>query len=413
MTSTPQSRPGSGAALLEPGGAWKGLAGFLLSGLLFSFLGVILPIWRHHLTEDYVTAGNYFLAMNLGILVSVGIARLAVGRGLSLILALACGLACSALVYLAFLSPAAWTGWRIAGIFVLGCGAGLLNLGVLRAISPLYRREPAATVNLAGAMFGIGCVLMAVLVAGTYYAYTVTAILLLVALFPAIFIPIYAKARFGSDPEGRQPTLAQAFADFRSPGAVLFALLLFFQFGNEWTVAGWLPLFLIQRLGISPENSLILLALYWVALLVGRVVIYAILPSVASGKVLMASVPAALFGCTMLLSTDNLFGAAVGTILVGGGFASVYPWVIEKIGVRFPYYHPGFFNGIFSFALTGGMLAPWSLGLFTDLWGIRVVMLLPLLGTLMVFILLMLIWAEARFGSLSGTAGAQNKRMGV
>ena len=34
---------------------------------------------------------------------------------------------------------------------------------------------------------------------------------------------------------------------FRSPGAVLFALLLFIQFGNEWSIAGWLPLFLIRR----------------------------------------------------------------------------------------------------------------------------------------------------------------------
>jgi len=30
-------------------------------------------------------------------------------------------------------------------------------------------------------------------------------------------------------------------ADFRSPGAVLFALLLFCQFGNEWSIAGGYP----------------------------------------------------------------------------------------------------------------------------------------------------------------------------
>ena len=56
--------------------------------------------------------------------------------------------------------------------------------------------------------------------------------------------------------------MRQAFADFRSLAAVLFALLLFVQFGNEWAIAGWLPLFLIQRLGISPESSLMLLAAY-------------------------------------------------------------------------------------------------------------------------------------------------------
>jgi fucose permease len=75
----------------------------------------------------------------------------------------------------------------------------------------------------------------------------------------------------------------------------------------------------------------------------------------------------------------------------------VYPLVVEKIGGRFPYYRPGFFNGIFSIGLTGGLLAPWSLGFFTDAWGIGAVMKLPLLGTLMVVLLLVAIWAEARF----------------
>ena len=78
----------------------------------------------------------------------------------------------------------------------------------------------------------------------------------------------------------------------RSPGAVLFSLLLFFQFGNEWAVAGWLPLFLIQRLGISPATSLLMLALYWLALLVGRVVAQWILPRVRHARLLVWSVPA-------------------------------------------------------------------------------------------------------------------------
>jgi MFS transporter, FHS family, glucose/mannose:H+ symporter len=407
MAPVTPDRIAAGQSLFETGAAWKALTGFFLSGLLFSFLGVILPVWGHHLVEDYVRAGNYFLAMNLGILAALGAAR-ALGRGrLAAVLALACALACAALLYLAFLPPATPAWQQFAGIFVLGCGAGLLNIGVFRAISPLYRHNPAATINLAGAMFGAGCVLMAVLVAGTYYVYTVTSILILLALLPGMFIPIYARARFAPEESGPHPSFRQAFSDFRSPAAVLFALLLFFQFGNEWSIAGWLPLFLIQRLGISPESSLMMLATYWLALLVGRVAVIAVLPSISRGKLLMGSVVAALFGCTILISTDNRFGAVVGILLVGGGFASVYPLVVEKIGGRFPYYHPGFFNGIFSFALTGGMLAPWSLGFFTSLWGIRVAMALPLLGTLMVFLLLVLIWAEAKFGGTLARSAAQ------
>ncbi len=386
------------ASVLEAGTARRGLAGFFLSGLLFSFLGVILPVWQHHITGDYLMVGTYFLFMNLGILTAPGSARLVRRYNLSAALALGCGLACVALVYMALLPPGTSPWWRTIGIFLLGCGAGLLNMGVFRAITPLYRHDPAATVNLVEALFGVGCIVMTVLVAGTFYVYTVTSILILAALLPGFFTVIYARTRFPAARTEREPSLKQAFADFRSPAAVLLALLLFFQFGNEWAVAGWLPLFLIQRLGISPESSLTLLAAYWFALLVGRVAVFSLLPSARRGKVLMISVLAALFGCTILTWTDNVFGAVVGILLVGGGFASVYPLVVERIGGRFPYYHPGFFNGIFSFALTGGLLAPWSLGFFTTLWGIQVAMLLPLAGTLMVFVLLILIWAEAAFG---------------
>ena len=88
----------------------------------------------------------------------------------------------------------------------------------------------------------------------------------------------------------------------------------------------------------------------------------AILPRVRHGRLLMGSVLAAIFGCLILFSTNNAFGAATGAFFVGAGFASIYPLVAEAIGRRFPYYHPGFFNGIFSFALVGGLVAPATLG---------------------------------------------------
>ena len=72
------------------------------------------------------------------------------------------------------------------------------------------------------------------------------------------------------------------------------------------------------------------------------------------------------------------------------------PLVAEKIGHRFTYYHPGLFNGIFSFAMVGAMLSPWLLGYAADAWGVGVVMALPLLGTFMVFILTLLIWLESK-----------------
>jgi fucose permease len=188
-------------------------------------------------------------------------------------------------------------------------------------------------------------------------------------------------------------------SELRSPGAVLLSLLLFFQFGNEWAIAGWLPLFLSQRLGISPATSIGMLALYWLALLVGRVGAQWILPRVRHSRLLLASVLASVFGCTVLIATDNRFGAVAGILMLGAAFAPVYPLVVERIGHRYPHFHPGFHNGIFSFAIAGGLLAPCTLGYFASYWGVQIVMGLPLAGSIMVFILLLLIGLEARLSS--------------
>ncbi len=373
----------------------KALSGLLISGLLFGFLGAILPAWGYHLTTDFGTVGNYFLSLSMGVIVATEAAgRMLLKRGIAFLMIAACALACAALLYLAFAPAAAW--WRIAGLFLIGFSAGLLNTAVMHAISPAYDRDPAATANIGGISFGTGCLAVTVLVAGTFYAYTVTSILILIALFPGFFAVWYACGSFGQPVIARTPTLAQFLRDLRSPGAILLAALLFFQFGNEWSIAGWLPIFLIRRLGASPKLALILLAIFWVALIVGRLAAVALLPRVRHGQFLLISAAEAVFGCLLLLATNNAFGALIGTLLVGCGFAAIYPLIAERIGGQFPDFRPGFFNGIFSIALTGAMLAPWTLGHLADVWGVGVVMALPLAGTCMVFVLVLLIWLEAK-----------------
>jgi fucose permease len=216
------------------------------------------------------------------------------------------------------------------------------------------------------------------------------------ALVPATFALLYSKVPSGLPSRPVHADVLQAFQDLRSLSAVLFALTLLFQFGNEWSIAGWLPLFLIRRVGLNPASALLVLAWYWLCLLLGRVVAVALLSRVRHGRILACSVGAAFLGCLILFFTDNAFGASTGACFVGIGFASIYPLVAEQIGRRFRHYHPGFFNSIFSLASLGGCVAPAALGYAAEAYGIGVVMAVPLLGTCMVVALLLLIWLESR-----------------
>jgi FHS family glucose/mannose:H+ symporter-like MFS transporter len=394
----PGRLPEEGA--LASSGSRRALAGFFISGLLLSFLGAILPSWQHHLSSEYGTIGLYFVGLISGILASVWISPSLIQRkGVGWTLAFACGAASSALLYLAFVSPPFSPWWRVAGMALIGCSAGILHTAIFNAISRIYRHDPVATVNLGGILFGLGCLTVALLVSGTFYAYSAPTIQVWIAIIPALFGWMYVRTRYAAHPVAHAPSPHAALMELRSPGAVLFSLLLFFQFGNEWAIAGWLPMFLSQRLGMSPSASLGMLALYWFALLIGRIVAQWMMPRVKHARLLVLSVLGAMFGSTVLMATDNRFGAVAGVLMLGGSFAPIYPLVVERIGHRFPSYHPGFYNGLFSFAIAGGLLAPCTLGWFASLWGIWVVMGLPLAGSFIVFLLLMLVWLEARFNT--------------
>jgi len=388
---------GTSTAIRFSGGG-RVLAGFLLSGFLMALLGAILPAWGYHRDPpQFIAVGNYFLSLAAGLVLAAVFSRPIMGRrGLTFQLVFACSLSCLALIFLALVSPSASTWLRAGGLLALGIGAGLLNVALFQGISGRYQGDAAGTVNRGGIWYGLGCLAVTLLVAGTFYAYSVPAILLTMAAAPAIFGYMYARTSYAPASEVAHPTLRQAIEDFRSPGAVLFAMLLFVQFGNEWSLAGWLPLFLIRRVGLSPSGSLVILSLYWLFLMIGRLAAVALLPRLRHAWLLFGSGLAAMFGCIILFFTNNSFGAAFAVFFIGAGYASIYPLVAEAIGRRFPYYHPGFFNGIFSLALVGGLMAPATLGYAADLAGVGVVIGIPLIGTITVIALLLLIWLESK-----------------
>lgn len=185
----------------------------------------------------------------------------------------------------------------------------------------------------------------------------------------------------------------------RGPGAILLALLVLIQFGNEWAVAGWLALFLSQRLGISPTTALWLLALYWFVLLAGRVAAQWALAHLPHPWLLVGAVAGSAFGSIVLMATNNVFGAMAGASLLAITFSPVYPLIVEKVDAKFPRYSPGFYRQGFTLALAGGFLSPAVAGAVASVWGIGSVMFWPLTGSIVVCVLAILVAVEARLST--------------
>jgi MFS family permease len=170
VNSVPNAPDNSGSLSNASGG--KALAGFLLSGFELALLGAILPAWGYHRDPpQFVAVGNYFLALAIGIVFAALVSRRIMDRrGLTFLLVSACALSCVSLAFLGMVSPPASEWWRVVGLFALGAGAGLLNLGLLQAISGRYRADAAGAVSRGGVWYGLGCLAATLLVAGTFYA---------------------------------------------------------------------------------------------------------------------------------------------------------------------------------------------------------------------------------------------------
>ncbi len=374
------------------------LAGFLLTGFLCASPGVWLPVWGYHIQTGYMAAGAYFLFLAAGIAIAVeGIAQIRFLPSIHRLRWIVCLVASAAMFLLAIL-PAAVAVWgRMFGFLIVGLSAGLLNVTLFDAIPAMYERNPGATASAAGVLFGSGCLFSALLAYWTLNGDSSTAFWIISALLPGIFAIVYACGVFPEpDPLGCA-SISQALAEFRSPAGVLLAFLIFFEFGSEWSIAGWLPVFLIHRVGISPGMSLLLLTVYWLALLVARIFAFRLFWNRVNWRSLLIAAWAALFGCIILLKTDNKFGAWTGILLAASGFAALTPLISRRIRDCFPNYHPGFFNGVFAFALAAGMLWPALLGMLVDSSGIWIVMAFPLLGAAAVCLLFLLMWLDRRF----------------
>ena len=377
---------------------WVG--GFLVVGVLIGLLGSLLIVWQYHIDTDPQLIGLHFLALNAGYVIAVAMAqRLLKCFSIRSIALAGCAIGFASLLGLSLLAPPVSAPLRMLGLGFVGWAGGALVAALLYVLEPRFEESPALVANLGGALFGCGCLLATLMAAVTYFAQSVQIETALLSLVPLIFFVLYAANKYPAalsavEHRAEQMAIRETLRDLRSVAAVLFSLLLFFQFGNEWAIAGWLPLFLIHKLGSNPVWAIFALAVYFAALTGGRFAARALLPRVNHRKLLLASTTVAMTGYLLLSFTPSMAGAWLAVIVIGAGFAPIYPLVAESLDTRFSY-HPGFYNGIFSIAITGAMSAPWLLGYVAAYLGMQYVMLIPFLGSIAVLILAFLIMLEA------------------
>jgi FHS family glucose/mannose:H+ symporter-like MFS transporter len=364
-------------------------AGMFVFGFVMAILGAILPSLFSEIDLNKSEAGNLFFTMNLSMLVISLLFGPVVDRfGFKIFLVL-CSL-CVAFAFFLFTTATNYTVVLIAAI-VLGFSGGGLNGGSNALTSDIYADRRAAALNLLGIFFGFGALTIPFLIGAFLERVGLDPILLFATFLSLVPFLLFMSVPFPRPKHEQGFPLRQAKSVIKHPLLWLCGLLLFFQSGNEFTAGGWISTFLNEHWGLSPITASFLLAGYWGALMSGRLVSSRIVERIRSETLILGSGLLSLAAALLVVAAPTKELSSLGVILLGLGFAAIFPTTLAIAGEIFASFTGTAFGIIFVIALLGGMLSPWLAGKVAHIYSIQRAMFIPVFNSSMIMGVLFLI----------------------
>ena len=348
-------------------------AGMFVFGIVIALFGAVMPVLLDRLSLGLADVGLVFLVTNgamLGASVIVGPAMDRVGMKAPLVLGAL--LVASALVAIAYVPTLRAL---LAAAAALGFGGGMLNAGTNTLVADLYD-DPAAkasALNILGAFYGVGALLLPA---------SVGALLSLVGLVPlmgtaaalcAVTAAATAALAFPVPKQARGVPLAQVRRFLGAPLVALLAGLLFFESGNEFLLGGYFSTCATGVLGMPVERASYLLAGYWAAITLARLVLSRIVLLAGTYPVLLGGAVVASAGAIAVAMAHDGTLATIGILVTGLALAGIFPTVLGLAAAAFPNHSGTVFGILFTAALTGGMTLPWLAGHLAAAAGLRAV----------------------------------------
>jgi fucose permease len=367
-------------------------------GIVLAILGTVfgLPEMRERLHIDLAQQGNLFLLLYLGIFVAsviVGPVIDHIGNKATLIVSSA--LVAAAMVL--FGSAHSLASAALAAI-LLGMGGGGLNTSTNVLVSDLYGENRGPMLNLLGIFFGIGALCIPLLAASIEGRFSIPQLLLFCAALSVLCAVAYVSLTFPA-PVGLQQgfSLRATLSVAKYPGVMLLAILLFFESGNEACIGGWTSTY-ANASGFSPRTATLILAGFWAALMVSRLLVASVFRATSKTVLVLTSGLLSLLGCGLLLSGHSLLTFGLGVAVIGFTYGPIFPTALAIAGDR--YTNTGtVFGLLFAVALLGGMVMPWSVGQISQSFNVRTGMVVPLIGAIGICVLATAIKAREKAGS--------------
>lgn len=375
-------------------------AGILVFGIVFAILGTVFgsPAMREGLQINLAQQGNLFLLLYLGIFCASLLVGPLIDRfGNKTNLFISSAIVCVAMILFAVAHSFGAAG---AAAVLLGFGGGGLNTCTNALVSAIYGDQRGPMLNLLGIFFGIGALCVPLLAASLEGHFTIPQMFLFCAILAAACAFIYVVIPFPSATAPPAFSLRKIVGLATYEGVLLLSFILFFESGNEACIGGWTSTY-VNNSGYSSRIATLVLASYWAALMVSRLLVARVLQQTSKSRVIVGSALISAVGCGILLSAHSLILFFAGTALIGLSYGPIFPTALAIAGDRYPSRVGTVFGLLFSIALVGGMLFPWGVGQISQRVAIRAGMLVPGAGTIGILILAGVVMIRERARSIA------------
>lgn len=376
-------------------------------GIVLAILGTGfgLPEMRRRLETDLAQQGHLLLLLYLGIFIS----SLVVGPLIDYVGYKANLFVSSALVSAAMLWFALAHSLASAAMaaVLLGVGGGGLNMCTNTLVSDVYGDERGPMLNLLGIFFGIGAICVPLLAASIEGHFRIPQLFVFCAVLAAVCAFGYALLSFPPARASQGFSLGEVIGVAKYQGVLILAFILFLESGNEACIGGWTSTF-VDTIGYSARTATLVLATYWGALMVSRVLAARLLQGIGKSHLVLIIALISLLGCAVLLATRSLLLLFTGTALIGVSYGPIFPTTLAIAGDRYSERAGTVFGLLFSIALMGGMLFPWTVGQVSQRLSVRAGMIIPSLGAVGIILLSAIVFVRERnMGKTSSTGEAR------
>jgi FHS family glucose/mannose:H+ symporter-like MFS transporter len=371
LNSAPKSSSIKGTAFVH--------VDFVLTGVVMTMLGPMLPVFSRQWVLNDTQAGYLFVAQWVSA---------TVGMYFSAILQQRYGyrktLMAGLVLMVAGLLGLGQPHWVLGMIFVgiYGAGTGVNTPAANLMTAEANPGRSAAALNLLNSSWGVGAMVCPFIIAAAVRSHR-TPLFLYGMAAALIALTIWMSfVRFTAD--DIQPQTSQgpdSRANIWTFQLGLVIALFFIYVGTETAVGGWIASYARR---IDPEaKSLwaIMPAFFWGTLLVGRALAPVALRYARATSVAKTGVTSAAFGVGILLAAKSITLVMIGAGVAGLGLASIFPINVSLLPHWFGTNTRRSSGVIFSLSNFGGAALGWLVGALSSHFGsLRVGFIVPLVG---------------------------------